>query len=73
MSVFSAHVEKGTVVLDEPMNLPDGAAVVVISRHDSSTPSSCGMQRLASLFPKAELADIEAALKDCRSIDLNGW
>lgn len=73
MPTFHGHIENGSVVLDEPLDLPDGAAVIVVPRLADGGERGGALKGLAHLFLPEDLADIEAALRDCRMIDINGW
>ena len=51
---YRGHIEKGTVVLDEPISLPEGAKVeVALLETSEATPSLRG--RLDGLGPDEEL------------------
>jgi hypothetical protein len=65
-------IENGSVVLDEPLELPEGTAVVVVSRLAEDDPQDRALKVPACLLPPEDLADVEAALRDCRTIDIDG-
>ncbi len=51
---YTGHVENGTIVLDEPVALPDGAAVRVelaIRTAGAAPPASKDIQDLVSTLP----------------------
>ena len=70
MMPYRGHVERGSVVIDDPVALPDGTLVVVMLV-DRTLPTS--LRGLARLFPPEDLAEIEVALENVRQVDPNGW
>jgi hypothetical protein len=55
MTTVRAHVQNGTVVLDEPLNLPDGTPVTVSVSND--------VDALADMDPD-ERAKLEASIEE---------
>ncbi len=56
--IYKGHVQNGAIVLDEPVNLSEGAivsfeiAMIKDARHDQQVPTLA--ERLASIIGKAE-------------------
>lgn len=55
---YKGHVERGAIVLDDPVHLPDGALVtidLIVTRHiDEDTLIPTLAERLAGVIGKAE-------------------
>jgi len=70
---YRGHIENGTVVLDEPVDIPDGTAVTVEPEHPSAKTAVQLLSELADLFPREDLNEIENAVNSCRKVDRDGW
>ena len=75
---YRGRVKNGTVVVDEPLPLPEGTEVTIAPAEQPATmPGSGGaaeaLRGLAGLFPAEDIEEIERALRECRKVDPNGW
>jgi len=69
---YYGRVEKGMVMLDDPLPLAAGTAVTIYPANLDSTAAEPATAVLINLFPPEDLAEIEASLRDCRTIDTDG-
>ncbi|MBL0214036.1 MAG: hypothetical protein IPQ07_09135 [Myxococcales bacterium] len=66
MKAVSAHVRKGQIVLDEPVDLPEGVAVeVLVPDHDELTAEDrveldLAVEESAAQFARGEFEDAHA-------------
>ena len=70
---YRGHVEQGIVVFDEAVSLPEGQSVTVEPTAGNGGGRGKNLLRLSNVFPQEDLREIETALRDCRSVDPDGW
>jgi hypothetical protein len=61
MLALKAHVENGRIVVDEPVNLPDGTELRVLIEQTGAMPSGTEREELARALEAFEPGDFENA------------